>query len=166
MVNNKQSLFFGPNVLGLRGKSTTILEAIMLDAWNFLTLCTNGWSVFCLKIGKMEQFCEDSWKSSGKIPKLETVPKIPNIGLFQVSALSNGQTMHVAVTFLETFFHRFTPQVAPNMMVWKWQKNDKNSILKKFPKNEECLWANLDYVIEQSVFLASQPRQIKLPLEI
>ena len=39
------------------------------------------------------------------------------IELFQVSALSNGQTMHVAVTFLETFFHRFTPQVAPNMMV-------------------------------------------------
>lgn len=117
MVNNKQSLFFGPNVLGLRGKSTTILEAIMLDAWNFLTLCTNGWSVFCLKIGKMEQFCEDSWKSSGKIPKLETVPKIPNIGLFQVSAPSNGRIMHVTVTFLEIFFYRFTPQVAPKMMV-------------------------------------------------
>jgi len=65
----------------------------------------------------MEQFCEDSWKSSGKIPKLETVPKIPKFGLFQVSAPSNGRIMHVAVTFLENSFYRFTPQVAPKMMV-------------------------------------------------
>ena len=136
MVNNKESLFFGPNFLGLPGKSSTILEGRKLDAWNFLTLCTNGSSVCCLKIVKMEQFCEDSWKSSGKIPKLETVPKIPNIGLFQVSALSNGQTMHVAVTFLETFFpsvHSTGRSKHDGMkMTKKWQKFHFKKIPKKW----------------------------------
>jgi len=89
----------------------------LVQKTDFPCCVQNGWSVCCLKIGKMEQFCEDSWKSSGKIPKLETVPKIFNIGLFQVSAPSNGKIMHVTVTFLEIFFYRFTPQVAPKMMV-------------------------------------------------
>ena len=123
MVNNEESLFFGPNFLGLPGKSLTVLEARKLDVWNFLTLCTNVWSVCWLKFVKMEQFCDDSWKSLRKIPELETVPKWRNIGQFQVSALNNGRIMQVTATFLETVFHQFTPQMALKMMLWKRQKS-------------------------------------------
>jgi len=42
----------------------------------------------------------------------------------------------------------------------------KIPFFKNFQKNEECLWANLDYVVEEPVFLASQPRKIKLPFKI
>ena len=125
MENNKGSLFFWPNFLGLSGKSSTILEGRELDAWNFLTLCTNGWSVCWLKFVKMEQFCDDSWKSLRKIPELETVPKWRNIGQFQVNALNNDKIMHLTAAFLGSFIHRISPQVALKMMVWKWPKITK-----------------------------------------
>jgi len=75
LYTTRKVCFFGPNFLGLTGKSLTVLEERKLDVWNFLTLCTNVWSVCWLKFVKMEQFCDDSWKSLSKIPELETVPK-------------------------------------------------------------------------------------------
>jgi len=65
----------------------------------------------------MEQFCDDFWKSSRKFAELETVPKGPNIGQFQVNALNNDKIMHQTAAFWGSFIHRITPQVASKMML-------------------------------------------------